>query len=664
MSHALWAVELLLYNRIITRQAAEEAIDRSQRESITVPEALRQAMAFDPNVLLDHLKKGMHLPVVSLEDAQVDESLIHRFPLRLMQREQWVPFQLQGQTLKTASPDPLNLGLFDQLTFLTGLWISPFYASQEDIQRYLNLLSGPSSTLASLPVSARPAEPRAVGEEAALPASASLSSSSSSGASPEGQSPASGDGKSAASEGRSKPAAAASSRPGLAPPSRAGAHTSRGSHAHPPAHPPARASAQPMSIARDLQSGGNSTNAVEWVNSILEKAIAARATDIHIEPLREGARTRMRIDGVLHNAAVIPAELAPTCISRIKVLGGMNVTERRRPQDGHFSIKQGQNSYDLRISALPVHHGEKIVIRILDASAMSKGIEDLGLWPEQFEILKGLLLRPHGMLLAVGPTGSGKTTSLYAILRALNREGVNIVTIEDPIEYEFEGVNQVQVDSNIEMGFAPGLRAILRQDPDVIMIGEIRDLETAQISVRASITGHLVLSTLHANTSFGAVTTLRQMQVPSYLISASMLGIISQRLLRKVCPHCAEDVAPDIVRLRAVGLEPAQAIAAPGGPETFGPYGPQAEGAQRIRQGKGCDQCFQSGFLGRMGIFEVVGIDDVLRRAILANASEQDLYQLASQSGLLTLQDSARQAVLNYLTPPEEIIDILLASAC
>ncbi len=609
LGHQFMAVDLMVYNRIIDRKAAEDAMDAYSKDGTPVAEALRKKKAYDPKALVSALNKGLYFLTVSLEQTSVAESLLSRFPESLLRRETFVPFRRRGETVSFAIPDPLNFALCDLVTILTGWWVSPYFAPQEEVLRELSELFAsrslrspgflrPSAEGPSRPKSARPGRPSGR-------AGAARNSSRN---------------RSAETKGRSRDREEAEA-------------------AAPAPRPATLAGTRPAEI-REPSGPIDSVSAVRLVSSMVETAVEARATDIHIEPRREDTLVRLRIDGVLHNAMHFPRSLTLACVSRIKVLSNMNVTERRRPQDGHFSQVINDDSYDFRVSTLPTFLGEKVVIRILDASSLQKGIEDLGFWPEQKERIESLIEYPHGLVLAVGPTGAGKTSTLYAILRKLNREHVNIVTLEDPIEYELAGINQIEAEENLNLGFASGLRAILRQDPDIIMVGEIRDDETARVGVRAAITGHLVLSTLHSNTAVEASTTLRHMGVPSYLLGASMLGVISQRLVRKVCRHCEEDKKADPVRLQAVGLDP--------------------EEVKNIREGRGCKQCFQSGFLGRQGIYEILKVDDSVRQGVLADASRDELQKRAVNGGMLTLQESARRAVREGVTTPEEILHILL----
>ncbi|NUP90871.1 MAG: Flp pilus assembly complex ATPase component TadA [Candidatus Sumerlaeia bacterium] len=373
---------------------------------------------------------------------------------------------------------------------------------------------------------------------------------------------------------------------------------------------------------------------VELVTTIIESAFATRATDIHIEPLSQNVRVRYRIDGRLKTIMEIPHPMLLPVVSRIKVLSDLNVTERRRPQDGHFNLDLGEGSVDLRVSVIPTHLGEKVVIRVLDEATVLHGLADLGMPADEHERLRRIISRPHGQILVAGPTGSGKTTTLYACLSTMNAEETNIVTIEDPVEYRLDGINQIQVDPKIELTFAAGLRATLRQDPDVIMVGEIRDQETAKIAVRSALTGHMVLSTLHANSSQGVVSALRHMGIPSFSIANSLAGIISQRLARKLCPACREAFEPEPPTRRDLGLD---------------------DSVTSLWRAKGCDRCLDTGYLGRVGVFEVWEVTLRLRDVILREGSERDLWKAAHADKMKTLLENAIDLMVAGTTSPDEV---------
>ncbi len=398
-----------------------------------------------------------------------------------------------------------------------------------------------------------------------------------------------------------------------------------------PGTEPEAETARTRAIARSAE-----TSTVNMVSSIIEGAIDLRATDIHLEPMDNGSmRVRYRIDGRLRNILMLPGDAIQPVVSRIKVLANLDVTERRRPQDGHFDLKAGDAKYDFRISTLPCHLGEKVVIRILDETQVAAGLADLGLEPEQEKALERLCRHPHGMLLATGPTGSGKTSTLYACLQSVNSLESNIVTIEDPVEYQLPGINQVNVNAEIQLGFAEGLRSILRQDPDVIMVGEIRDAETAAIAVRAALTGHLVFSTMHTNTALGAYSTLAHMGVPAYTSSAALLALTAQRLVRRICPACRESAAP--------------------APDLAAMLWPDGAAPAAVWRGAGCDACMGIGYQGRAPLAEVIEATPALRRLAAQGGSEEELRGQAAADGFLSIADVARRQVAAGKSTLEEV---------
>ncbi|MBN1868154.1 type II/IV secretion system protein [Candidatus Sumerlaeota bacterium] len=384
----------------------------------------------------------------------------------------------------------------------------------------------------------------------------------------------------------------------------------------------------------------DSRSAVELVSTVVEGAIRHRATDIHLEPSAAGLRVRYRIDGRLRQIVEIPRALVLSIVSRIKVLANLDVTERRHPQDGHFSLAIANGAFDFRVSTLPTHQGEKTVIRVLDKSQVMHSLEDLGMLPVQCEEVRRWISRPHGLVLVTGPTGSGKTSTLYAALNTINAETKNIVTIEDPVEYRIEGINQVQVDANIELGFADGLRAILRQDPDVIMVGEVRDPETARIAMRAALTGHQVLSTLHTNTAVGAFATLGHMGIDSYTLVSAVSGVISQRLLRKLCPECRKAFTPGPEVLKSLRIEKAA--------------------RKRMYRAKGCDECLNTGYRGRSGVFELLPMNDALAEGILSGKNEGDLVAVNRAKGFASMLSNVAARLQSGDTSPEEVLEVLL----
>jgi general secretion pathway protein E len=376
---------------------------------------------------------------------------------------------------------------------------------------------------------------------------------------------------------------------------------------------------------------------VKALDHILAYAFEQRASDIHFEPKRDRTLVRLRIDGVLHDIHVIPKIVYEAVVSRIKLLSGANLAEKRRPQDGRIKREQGGREVELRVSTMPTAFGEKAVLRIFDPDILLKSIDELGLSPHDAPKFQDFIARPTGIILVTGPTGSGKTTTLYSILKHLSGPEVNIVTIEDPIEMVFEDFNQVQVRPVIDVTFASTLRTVLRQDPDIIMVGEIRDSETADNAVQAALTGHLVLSTLHTNDAPSSITRLLDLGVPHFLITSTLIGVVAQRLVRENCPHCSEEYAPTEAEAAAMKIPV----------EKLRPY--------RFRRGKGCLHCRETGYLGRTGIYEILPMTEKIRRLVSQQAGSLEIFKAAREEGLRTLKEAAIEKVFRGTTTTTEM---------
>lgn len=389
----------------------------------------------------------------------------------------------------------------------------------------------------------------------------------------------------------------------------------------------------PAQLAKDSDSSEGAPT-IRFVNSLIERAFTERASDIHLEPQEGEMVVRMRIDGLLRRVLTVPAELQSTVISRLKIMGGMDIAERKVPQDGHAMLRVKGNEIDLRISSMPTVYGEKIVLRLLNKTSQLLSRDAIGLEGDDLESYQALLRNTGGVILLVGPTGSGKSTTMCVMLRDLAREEVNIVTLEDPVEYYIPGVSQCQINEKTGMTFAGGLRAILRQDPDIISVGEIRDGETASIAMRAAITGHLVLSTLHTNDAPSAVDRLRDIGVEPWLISGALRGVVSQRLVRRICPHCKRAYHPASDELALLGLDDAPDLV--------------------FYKGEGCPDCHHTGYTGRRVVFEILMIDAPLRRLITAGASADELADEARRHGFTTMRERCRDLVLRGETTAEE----------
>jgi len=381
------------------------------------------------------------------------------------------------------------------------------------------------------------------------------------------------------------------------------------------------------------------------VSTILEYAVKSRASDIHMEPQEDKVRIRYRIDGILYERLSLPIGVREAVISRIKILSGMKIDEHRIPQDGRFNFKVSDEEVDLRVSSLPTAFGEKIVMRLLRKSGGIPTLNDLGLIGTSLRTLEAAMLRPHGIILVCGPTGSGKTTTLFAVLSKLNTSRVNILTLEDPVEYQIPGANQVQINDDVGLTFASGLRAFLRQDPNIILVGEIRDKETTELAIQASLTGHLVFSTLHTDSAAGALPRLIDMGAETFLLASTINATMGQRIARKICTHCKVDYTPpnEIVEEIKKGL---------------GPLMPHSDGPVKLYKGSGCDICTHSGFLGRVGIFEVMAITDNVARLILERKDSTTIENQAIKDGMITMKQDGYLKVLSGLTTIDEILRV------
>lgn len=381
------------------------------------------------------------------------------------------------------------------------------------------------------------------------------------------------------------------------------------------------------------------------VSTILEYAVTSRASDVHIEPQEDRVRVRYRIDGILYDKLSLPKTVQEAVISRIKILSEMKIDEHRTPQDGRFNFKVGENEVDLRISVLPTVFGEKIVMRLLRKSGGIPTLAELGLSGMALKNLETAMLRPHGIIVVCGPTGSGKTTTLYAVLSKLNTSRVNIMSLEDPVEYQIPGVNQVQVNAGVGLTFATGLRAFLRQDPNIILVGEIRDQETTDLALQAALTGHLVFSTLHTSNAAGVLPRLIDLGAESFLLASTMNAALGQRIVRKVCPHCKESYVPPSSLVQEIK-------------SVLGSLFPKIEGEVKLYKGKGCSECGDSGYTGRIGIFEVLPITDKVAKLVLEHPDSGSIEKEAIAEGMITMKQDGYLKVLQGVTTIEEVIRV------
>lgn len=390
-----------------------------------------------------------------------------------------------------------------------------------------------------------------------------------------------------------------------------------------------------------LENLAEDTPVINLVDGIIHKAVSDRASDIHIEPDEDKLRIRYRIDGVLIEVLGLNRNIHPAIVSRIKIMSGMNIAEKRIPQDGRFKVSSGGRDVDFRVSTLPTNFGEKVVLRILDRSKALLELHNIGMDPHSLSVYESIVAKPYGIILISGPTGSGKTTTLYATLNKLNTPDKNIVTVEDPIEYNFRLINQVQTDETAGLTFANALRSILRQDPDIIMVGEIRDKETAEIAIQASLTGHLVLSTIHTNDAVSSVVRLVDMGIENFLVATSLIGVVGQRLVRKICEHCKQEYIPEPEMLERLKIK---------------------DNGIKFYRGAGCPECKYTGYSGRIGIYEVLKIDGAIKQMITKGKSVEEIRSYALKNGFKSMFDGGFEIVKSGITTIEELLRVTVIS--
>lgn len=608
----LVSLQVLRYNRHMAEGKYQKYLPLLEKHDFdTVVKKLAGDDGLASKRIVKGIEEGMSLPQINLTEVEIDPGLLELFPQSWIRRQMSVPFFMDDSILGLATTDPLNIHMVAMLNWLTGRWVhTQFCPSGMLIQKINQQMREDGAAVGTTP----PPEP-AVGavegrEQPGAPKAKKQKAQS-------------------LAKGVPKPAGKPSK-----------AEAEKASQVQPVPAPKPEGKPSVTRPVLDAELVGDNISAVQLVSSLVESAIDLNATDIHIEPIRDGLSVRYRIDGELHRILTVPPSLAQSVVSRVKILADMDVTERRRPQDGHFELQIMDNNFDFRISTLPAVLGEKVVIRILEAQRVMKGLDDLGLLPKQRETVEWMLRHPMGMILVSGPTGSGKTSTLYTALNRLNQENRNLVTIEDPVEYQLPGINQVQVDPHVELDFANGLRSILRQDPDVIMVGEIRDKDTAAIAVRAAMTGHVVFSTLHANTSLGAVDTMIHLGSVPVMLANSLVGLISQRLVRTLCPDCRK------------GKKLTEALA-----QRLGQPKPSPRTRKKVYEPVGCDQCLNTGYRGRTAVFETIGVNETLRTMIAERKSLHELEKKVRQANVLNLYQAGIQKVLAGETSVTELTE-------
>lgn len=525
------------------------------------------------------------LNFVDLDRYQIDSGAINLVPERIAKNHSVIPVRKEGNTLYLAMPNPNNIQAIDDVRMVSRLDVKPVRAVPEAIEEAIRKHYGSGN------------------------------------GSPEG---------SGLAQAAASAAVPASSRGDISQ-AIAEAGAARGLEGEDDAAAAAQVAEQAPII--------------RLANALVQQAIQDRASDIHVEPQQRGVRVRYRVDGVLHEAMTVPKNLQAPLISRYKIMADMNIAERRIPQDGRIEIRQGGKDFDLRVSAIPTPFGEKIVMRILDKTSILLGLDKLGFSEEVQAQIEELTRQPNGMFLSTGPTGAGKTTTQYSVLHKLNSIERNIITIEDPIEYQLNGISQVQVNRKAGLSFGSALRSFLRQDPDIIMVGEMRDLETAEISVEASLTGHLVLSTLHTNDAPSAVARMTDMGLEPYLISATVIGVLAQRLGRRNCSHCAEPYEVKQSELRRFGFE----VTDP-------------EATVTLYRGKGCEDCRFTGFRGRVGVYELMRMNAEIAELVVRRAPLADIKAAAKANGMHELREDGLLKILAGTTTPEEVMRVIFTA--
>ena len=547
--------EVLLEKGLITPDHLTAAMDLRKKEGVRLDRALVRLGCIGEEDLLKVMSEQLAVPMVDLNEVEIDVETLKSLPPRLVHRKGIIPVKRDNGTLTVATSDPFDLYAFDEIRLLTGLEIQPALAPEEDIQKVIKAQFGVGGETLDEMMSTDDLE---VVED-------------------------------------------------------------------------------PSAETDDLLEMAQEASVIKLVNEVFLEALNERASDIHIEPYEKGLSIRYRIDGVLHDASVptTVSRFQNAIISRVKIMSNLNIAEKRLPQDGRIKLQAGGRQIDVRVSVIPMLFGEGIVMRLLDKAKVLFTLPELGMAEDTFATFQDLISRPHGIVLETGPTGCGKTTTLYAALQAIVSPEIKVLTVEDPVEYHLDGVNQIQVIPKIGMTFARGLRAILRHDPDVVMIGEIRDLETAEAAIQAALTGHLVFSTLHTNDACSAATRLLDMGIEPFLVTSTVAAAMAQRLVRTICPGCRESYKPDRDRL----------------PGDF-----QLEKGEVLYRGSGCRKCRGTGYRGRTGMFELMVVDDDVREKIMARAPSSEVIKVAKANGLRLIREDGWMKVRAGITTPEEVI--------
>lgn len=581
----------------ITRDQAQEAMN-SKRDTTDSWETIFQNMGVEETDVYKAKAEAEGVTYLDLSTVKADDKVLKAIPAEMQERYNAVPVQQEGKRLTVAMSKPNDVFAVDEIRMKTGLDVRAVLCAPSELEEFKNGTNGNGANGNAVAIDE--ADTGDIGAEVTemlemLKPVQDLTN-------------------------KKKPKKTDSEN------AREGTESDK--------------DAEDQEIAGGIDQStqsGDEAPIIRIVNTVLMYAIKDGASDIHIEPQRKQVRIRYRIDGVLHEQMKVPAHILAPMVSRIKIMSSMNIAERRIPQDGRIHISMQGKDFDLRVSTLPTAFGEKVVMRILDKSSVLIGLDNLGLYPDMQTKVLDICHQPNGMFFVCGPTGSGKTTTLYSIMNVINSVEKNLMTVEDPVEYQLPGLSQVHVNRKAGLSFATALRAFLRQDPDIIMVGETRDLETAEIAVQAALTGHLVMSTIHTNDAPSTATRLSDMGVEPFLISASLVGALAQRLARRICATCKEEYQPPREQLLLFG------------------HDPRLHPEIKFYRGRGCDKCRQSGYKGRLGIFELMRITEELAEMIVRRAPLAELKEAARASGMQTLQEDGFRKCLDGMTTIEEV---------
>jgi type IV pilus assembly protein PilB len=602
--------DLLLKQKLITPDQLETALKLQREEGGKIGEALVRVGAVSESDITETLSQQFGVPSIDLAHFEIDPAIIKVVPGEVARKYGVLPVNKTGATLTIAMGDPTNVFAMDDIKFMTGYNVEPVVASEIALRKAIDKHYGTPRSVVLKERAKTGSGPSSLGSGESLDDVMGSSALTMDDMASVGLGELNMDEITGLDTG-------------------ADVDVVRGEEG------------EEIDLS-DLAKSSESAPIIKVSNLILIEALKAGASDIHVEPYEKEFRVRFRVDGILHNIMALPMRTRDPLISRLKIMAKLDISEKRLPQDGRIKIRlrveERSRDLDLRVSSVPTHFGEKVVMRLLDKSKLQLDMTQLGFSQEPLRRFKDAIDRPYGIVLVTGPTGSGKTNTLYSAIAALNDPTVNIMTAEDPIEFNLAGINQVQMKEQIGLTFASALRSFLRQDPDIILVGEVRDFETAEIAVKAALTGHLVLSTLHTNDAPSTINRLMNMGIEPFLVATSVNCICAQRLVRRICTQCTEDVETPPQMLMQVG------------------YAPDEVKTLRIKRGRGCERCNNTGYKGRVGLFEVLAFTDEIRDMILSGASSIELKRKAIEEGMVSLRMSGLQKIKEGLTTLEEVL--------